>query len=72
MKHRIRKELLQNERLTLTVRKAAQILGIGRNQAYRTAREGTLPTIRFGGRILVPRAELKRLLARPEEAARTA
>ncbi len=63
---------MQDERLTLTVREAAQILGIGRNQAYKAAHEGTLPTIRFGCRILVPRAALKRLLARPEESTRTA
>ena len=47
---------------TCTVPEAGKILGIGRNAAYEAARIGELPTIRFGRRIVVPKAALKRLL----------
>ena len=49
---------------TCTVPEAGKILGIGRNAAYEAARIGELPTIRFGRRIVVPKAALKRLLER--------
>ena len=47
---------------THTVPEAGEILGLGRNGAYEAARTGELPTIRFGRRIVVPKAALKRLL----------
>jgi excisionase family DNA binding protein len=47
------------ERATYTVEEAARILGIGRATAYKP---GVLPTIRVGGRLLVPRAALRLLL----------
>jgi excisionase family DNA binding protein len=50
------------QRQTYTVFEAAKVLGIGRGAAYEAARTGTLPTIRVGRRILVPRANLERLL----------
>jgi excisionase family DNA binding protein len=37
-------------------------LGLSRNTAYARATDGTLPTIRFGRRLLVPKAALDRLL----------
>lgn len=46
------------ERATITVEEAAQIIGIGRNQAYNAAATGQLPTLRIGRRILVPTAKL--------------
>ncbi len=49
-------------RATLTVPQAGAILGIGRNSAYDAARKGEIPTIRIGGRILVPRTRFERLL----------
>ena len=51
------------ERLTLSVPEAGRVLGISRESAYFAARSGEIPTIRIGGRILVPRAALERLLA---------
>ena len=51
------------ERLTVNIEEAAAILGISRNGAYSAAREGTLPTIRIGKRLLVPKGALDRLLA---------
>lgn len=50
------------ERLTYSVPEAGEKLGIGRNQAYEAARRGDIPTIKIGGRILVPKASLDRLL----------
>lgn len=47
---------------TLTVEQAAKLLEIGRGTAYEAARRGELPTIRFGRRLLVPRAKLLALL----------
>jgi excisionase family DNA binding protein len=58
------------ERMTVTVEEAAHLLGIGRQSAYQAARAGELPTIRLGRRLLVPRAQIDRLLGlndqRPE------
>lgn len=48
------------------------ILGIGRNQTYAAAKSGQIPTIRIGGRILVPRAALMRLLSGEHEGGRAA
>jgi excisionase family DNA binding protein len=50
------------ERRTVSVEQAAQILGIGRNQAYEAARRGDIPVIKIGKRLLVPRAALDRML----------
>lgn len=49
-------------RQTYTVAEVAKILGIGRNTAYEVCRSGEIPTIRIGGRILVPCAALHELL----------
>jgi len=57
----IKKEL-EDKRQTLTIIEAAKILGIGRNQAYKAARRGEIPTIKIGRRILVPLAALERKL----------
>ena len=53
----------QTDRATLTVEEAARLLGIGRGLAYEGARTGTIPSLRLGRRIVVPRAGLERLLA---------
>ncbi len=46
----------------LSVERAAQLLGIGRATAYAAAQRGEIPTLRFGRRIVVPTAQLARLL----------
>lgn len=56
---------MDQRKLTLTVPEAARMLGIGRGLAYQMAKEGKLPTIRFGRRLLVPRRSLEQLLAKP-------
>jgi excisionase family DNA binding protein len=47
---------------TMTIPAAAQLLGISRSAGYRGANRGQIPTIRIGGRLLVPTARLHRLL----------
>lgn len=49
-------------RQTVSVEEAAAILGISRAKAYECARQSELPALRFGRRIVVPLAELTRLL----------
>ena len=51
------------ERQTLTVSELGRILGIGRNSAYLAVERGEIRSIRLGKRIVIPRAELERLLA---------
>lgn len=46
----------------LTVAEAAQVLRIGRNQAYELIRQGELPALRLGRTIRVSKAALERLL----------
>ena len=48
------------ERQTYTIDEAAKILGICRAVAYR---KGVLPTVQIGGRRLVPKRALDRMLA---------
>ena len=47
---------------TTTVRRAARRLGISDGAAYAAARNGELPVIRIGKRMLIPLAALNRLL----------
>ncbi|MGO4343172.1 helix-turn-helix domain-containing protein [Pedococcus sp. 2YAF34] len=49
-------------RLTFTVVEAAEALGIGRGLAYEMVRQGQLPSLRLGRRIVVPAASLEALL----------
>ena len=53
-------------RLTLTVVEAAEMLGIGRSAAYEAVRVGVLPSIRIGRRYLIPRAGLEKMLSGAE------
>ena len=50
------------EKLTISVPEAAQLLGVSRMTAYSAVREGTIPSLRIGRRVLVPRVALERLL----------
>lgn len=49
-------------RLTITVPEAGVLLGIGRRAAYEAARSGALPTLHFGGRVVVPLPRLLELV----------
>ena len=46
----------------LTVDEAALYLRISRGLAFAAVRDGTLPSVRIGRRILVPRRQLEALL----------
>ena len=50
------------KRETWTVEETAQILGIGRIHAYRCVKDGKIPVIRMGKRLLVPKAALQLML----------
>jgi excisionase family DNA binding protein len=52
----------QNERVSLTVREAARISGFGIQAMYRGVRDGIVPHIKLGRRIVIPRAALNRWL----------
>ncbi len=53
---------MDERKLTHTVSEVAVLLGISRGLAYQMVRAGTIPAIRLGKRLLVPRRALKRLL----------
>jgi excisionase family DNA binding protein len=57
---------ISQDRLTLTVEEAAQVLGVGRTVAYRLVREGRIPAIRLGAKWFVPKAALEAFLASAE------
>jgi excisionase family DNA binding protein len=50
---------------TVTVEQAATILGISRALAFRAVRRGEIPALRFGRRIVIPRAALEQMLSAP-------
>jgi len=54
------------EKATMTVEEAALYLGISRSTCYEAIRRGDLKVVRLGGRILVPRSALGRLLGEEE------
>lgn len=54
---------LGTESATVTIPEAANILGIGRQTAYELARQGVLPVLRLGKRLVVPKVALERMLA---------
>ena len=51
------------ERETLTMREAADTLGISLSSAYEAAQKGQIPAIRIGGRWLVLKGKLQEMLA---------
>lgn len=42
-------------RPTMTVKEASKLAGIGINQTYQAVREGKIPSLTIGARILIPR-----------------
>ena len=50
------------ERLVLSVAEAGELLGLSRAFAYELVARGELPVVRFGRRIVVPKAALLELL----------
>ena len=56
---------MKQESLTLTIKEVAGALNISRGLAYKAVRDGSIPTIRIGRRLLVPRRALDKLLETP-------
>ena len=50
------------QRLTYTVREAAEILGISVTSAYECVQRGEIPSLTFGRRIVIARRDLEQLL----------
>ena len=46
-----------------SVEEAAKLLGVGRSTAYQCARNGQIPALRLGSRLLIPKAAMERLLS---------
>jgi len=53
---------INDNKLCYTVPEAAQLLGFSRNFGYELARTGQIPIIRFGKRMLVPKAAFDKML----------
>jgi excisionase family DNA binding protein len=47
---------------TITVPQAARLLGVSRAAAYTAIQRGEVPALRIGHRLVVPTADLRRLL----------
>lgn len=59
----MRKPASHNEHpLTLSVGEAAELLGLSRGLVYRAVAEGSLPSIKVGRRIIIPRTRLMEIL----------
>lgn len=52
----------QNDSLVLTAKETSKLLRISKTTVYDLIRQGVIPSIRFGKKILVPRAALMRKL----------
>ena len=61
----------ENESAVFTVSEAARLLRISRNSAFKAARQGELPTLRFGRRLVVPKAKLLKMLGEAGSVARS-
>ena len=51
------------EQLATTVLEAGKSLTLGKSASYEAARRGDIPTIRIGGRLLVPLAALRKKIS---------
>ncbi len=56
--------MTENVSLLVSVVEAAEMLSISRNLAYEMIRQGRIPHVRLGRRVLVSRAGLEQWLAR--------
>jgi excisionase family DNA binding protein len=54
--------MTSSESATLSVEQAAQRLGISRSTAYECVRSGTIPSLRFRRRIVIPAVVIDQLL----------
>ncbi len=54
--------MITKETLTLTIAQVAEVLGISRGLAYQLARNGQLPILRLGNRMVVSRIRLEEFI----------
>ena len=55
------------EPLVITVEHARKLLGLSRSLMYQAINSGQIPSVRIGRRILIPMAQLDRLINGPGE-----
>jgi excisionase family DNA binding protein len=60
--------VMAEESLVVSVEEAAVVLGISRGLAYELVRQGVIPSIRLGRRLVVPRRRLVALVEGDERA----
>jgi excisionase family DNA binding protein len=53
---------IEVDRLVYSVEEAGRLVGISRATAYLMAAQGRIPTLRFGRRLVVPKAALDKML----------
>ena len=53
-------DVTEGDAMLLTVKEAAQVLRLSRAFTYELVARGDLPVVRFGRRVLIPRAALMR------------
>ena len=54
------------EKLAYNVRETAEVLGISRSHAYDLIKQGVIPVIKLGRRIVVPKVKLEQLISKQE------
>jgi excisionase family DNA binding protein len=55
------------EKLVYSPNEISKLLHLNRNSIYKAIHEGTIPHLRIGKRILIPRHALEKMLAAPAE-----
>jgi excisionase family DNA binding protein len=53
---------------TASVPEAGLLLGLARNASYEAAKRGEIPTLKFGGKLRVPTAALRKMIDHPAAA----
>ena len=54
--------LTQPTTLVYTIAEAASLLNLGRSSMYQAVRNGSIPSVKLGRRILIPRTALEQFL----------
>ena len=62
---------MESTPLIYTPAQVQHLLGLSRNSVYERIADGSLPAIRFGRRLVIPRAALEALLAQAGNASKT-
>lgn len=57
-----KKERDESETLVYSVPKAGSLAGLGKNASYAAVRNGSIPAIRVGGRLVVPKKKWHAIL----------